>query len=112
MNLGAGEILLIAIFALIFFGPKRLPEIGRQVGRAIAEIRKLSRQFESEVRDAAEPFTREMREAIEPIPTQARDIERKAKEMIGMDEEHSTFTGPPRPPAETAPPAEEAPTSD
>jgi Tat protein translocase TatB subunit len=67
MNIGPGEILLLAIFALIFFGPKRLPEIGRQVGRAIGEIRRLSREFESEVREATEPFTREIRDAMHPM---------------------------------------------
>jgi Tat protein translocase TatB subunit len=108
MNIGPGEILLLAIFALIFFGPKRLPEIGRQVGRAVAQIRRLSREFESEVRDATEPFTREVRESMEPIANEAKEIERRARETIGMDTDHSTFTGPPRPPAATAPPAEES----
>lgn len=79
-NIGAPEIVLLAIFALIFFGPKRLPEIGRQIGRALAEVRRVSRDFEREVRDAAEPFEREL-----------RDAERVARDTYAMDDDHSRF---------------------
>lgn len=38
------------LFALVIFGPNRLPEIGRQVGKAIREVRKLSGSFQEEIR--------------------------------------------------------------
>lgn len=107
MNIGPGEVLLLAIFALIFFGPKRLPEIGRQIGRAMAEVRKLSREFESEVKQATEPFTREVRDALDPVADEARELERLAQGKIAMDADHSTFLGPPQPPIATAPAAED-----
>jgi len=109
MTLGAGEILLLAIFALIFFGPKRLPEIARYVGRAVAEVRKLSREFEAEVKQMTEPFTREIHEAIDPRMKEAHRLEAQARETIAMDADHSQFLGPPRPPVEAAPAAEDAP---
>ena len=34
-GLGAGEILIILVIAFLLFGPKQLPEIGRQVGKAV-----------------------------------------------------------------------------
>ena len=40
--LGFPEIVLILILALLIFGPKKLPEIGRTVGRGMAEFRKAS----------------------------------------------------------------------
>lgn len=91
VNLGAGEVLLLAILALIVFGPKRLPEIGKQVGRAVAEIRRVSREFEAEVRDVAEPFVREVREAAEPIEAEVREAEQLARRQYLMDDDHSTF---------------------
>ena len=39
MNLGMGEITLLIVLALVLFGPKRLPEMGRAAGRAIREFR-------------------------------------------------------------------------
>jgi Tat protein translocase TatB subunit len=49
-NLGWQEIMLIMVLALVIFGPKRLPEIGRQIGKAIREVRKVSGQFQEEIR--------------------------------------------------------------
>jgi len=40
MNLGFGEILLLLALALVLFGARRLPEVGRAVGSAVREFRK------------------------------------------------------------------------
>ena len=53
-SLGPAEILVILIVALIVLGPKRLPEAGRQVGKAIAEVRKWSQGFQDEIRSAVD----------------------------------------------------------
>ncbi|MGH9263391.1 MAG: twin-arginine translocase TatA/TatE family subunit [Acidimicrobiales bacterium] len=53
-SLGPAEILVILVVALIVLGPKRLPEAGRQVGRAIAEVRKWSQGFQDEIRSAVD----------------------------------------------------------
>jgi len=39
MNLGIGQIALLIVLALVFFGPKRLPELGRAAGNAIREFK-------------------------------------------------------------------------
>lgn len=39
LSLGAPELLLIGIVALVLFGPARLPELGRSLGRAMREFR-------------------------------------------------------------------------
>ena len=41
-NLGFQEILVILVIALIVFGPRKLPEIGKSLGRGIAEFKKAS----------------------------------------------------------------------
>ncbi len=51
-SLGPAELLVIAVFALIVLGPKRLPEAGRQVGRALAEVRKWSQGISDEMKSA------------------------------------------------------------
>jgi sec-independent protein translocase protein TatA len=38
-NIGLPEILIVLVIALIIFGPKRLPELGRSLGRGIREFR-------------------------------------------------------------------------
>ena len=49
-NLGPMEILVVLVVALIVLGPKRLPEAGRQVGRAMGEVRRWSQSMQAEVR--------------------------------------------------------------
>jgi sec-independent protein translocase protein TatA len=53
--LGPAEILVILVVALIVLGPKKLPEAGRQVGKAIAEVRKWSQGFQDEIKSAMDP---------------------------------------------------------
>lgn len=48
-NFGATEFIFIAIFALLIFGPKRLPEISRQLGRAMKEFRRATNEFREEL---------------------------------------------------------------
>src|SRR5437868_6231636 len=55
MSLGPGEILVVLLVALIVFGPKRLPEIGRQVGSAMRELRKMQESVRSELDSVMHP---------------------------------------------------------
>jgi sec-independent protein translocase protein TatA len=55
-SLGFGEILVILIFALIVFGPRRLPQMGRQVGKSLREFRRQAAELRAEVeQDLDEP---------------------------------------------------------
>ena len=48
-NIGPEEIILILVIALIVFGPKRLPEIGRTVGKSLREFRRASEDIRQEL---------------------------------------------------------------
>lgn len=64
-NLGFSELLLLLVFGLVVFGPQRLPEIARQVGRAVRELRRMSESVNSQIKEAfEEPDT----EAGRPFP--------------------------------------------
>jgi sec-independent protein translocase protein TatB len=49
MNLGFGEMAFIFMVALIIFGPKKLPEIGRQIGKALNEFKRASNEFKAQI---------------------------------------------------------------
>lgn len=49
MNLGFPEMMFIFLLALIIFGPKKLPEIGRQIGKALNEFRRASNEFKAQI---------------------------------------------------------------
>ena len=50
-NLGATEILLIALAVLLFFGAKKIPELMGGLGKGIREFKKASREIEDNVND-------------------------------------------------------------
>jgi len=56
-NLGPFELLAIFVVALLVFGPDKLPEMGRQVGKAVREFRKFQESMNSQVRDVLEPIS-------------------------------------------------------
>jgi len=49
MNLGFPEMIFIFFLALIIFGPKKLPEIGRQIGKALNEFKRASNEFRTQI---------------------------------------------------------------
>ena len=53
-TLGGPEIILILVVALIVFGPRRLPEIGKSMGKMLAEFRKASNDFKRTIEDELE----------------------------------------------------------
>src|SRR4030042_6556263 len=60
-GIGPGELLLILVIALIVFGPRRLPEIGRTLGKTIRDFRQASQdltvQLRGEIDSASEELT-------------------------------------------------------
>ena len=49
MNLGFSEMVFLFILALLIFGPKKLPEVGRQIGRFMNEFKRASNEFRSQI---------------------------------------------------------------
>jgi sec-independent protein translocase protein TatB len=46
-----GDSIFIFVLALVLFGPKKLPEIGRQVGKLLAEFRRASNEFKFQIQE-------------------------------------------------------------
>ena len=65
-NLGMADSLILMVLALVVFGPRRLPQIGRQIGKLMYEFRKASNDFkyqmEEELRNSEEADRRKQEE--------------------------------------------------
>lgn len=75
-GLGVPELAVIAGIAAILFGPKKLPEIGKSLGKTVKSFQQAAKEFESEVRTsaAAEPTAAETSNTetpVTPAPTSA-----------------------------------------
>ena len=56
-NIGWSEFLVIIALALVFFGPRRLPEIASQLGKGLREFRRALNEVKSELAQAGEDST-------------------------------------------------------
>ena len=48
-GVGLPEVTVILILALIIFGPKKLPELGKQLGKTLKSLKKASNEFQNEI---------------------------------------------------------------
>jgi Tat protein translocase TatB subunit len=65
-TLGGPELFLIFVVALIVFGPRKLPEIGKSLGKMMAEFRRASNEFRSTIENEVE--AEKIREAMRIEP--------------------------------------------
>ncbi len=65
MSIGPAEILVIFVVALLVFGPTRLPEVGRQVGKGVRELRKFQHTLRTDLEDV---LVEDVSDRAEPAP--------------------------------------------
>ena len=92
-NLGAGEIIVILVLALVFLGPKQLPEMASKLGKVIRDIRKATSDIKNEITlddSFRKPFE-DLRDAVTLHPDELRrreEIQRsveEAKKRVAAD---------------------------
>src|SRR5215207_9042248 len=55
-SLGPAEILVVLVIALLVFGPNKMPDIAKQVGKGFREFRRVQQHLKSELRDVVSEF--------------------------------------------------------
>ena len=104
-NIGMADTLILMVLALVVFGPRRLPQIGRQIGKLMYEFRKASNDFkfqmEEELRQSEEADRRKKEEeerkralAAAPHPPQIEQSATPAAESPITPAESSTHLSP------------------
>lgn len=73
-SLGISELLVIFVIVLVFFGPKRMPEVARSLGSAMREFRRSLNQIQRELEEAdpTRDIRRETRDILSRLPEEVR----------------------------------------
>jgi sec-independent protein translocase protein TatA len=78
-GIGLPEMAVILVVALLIFGPKKLPEIGRTMGKTLKSFQDASKEFEAEIKRGAAmdtPEEKPMEARLEPSePAQLVEVE-------------------------------------
>ena len=96
-SLGPAEILVVLVIALLVFGPDKMPEIAKQVGKGFREFRRVQQHLKSELRDVVSEFD---------SPSSTPSVEQQAVPMLPPKDD-----APDQPAAPVAPVAPAAPTA-
>ncbi len=92
--IGMQELIIIFVIALIVFGPRKLPQLGKSLGKSIAEFKRASNELRSTLEEEirVEETRREIMEPIESIGREAKAlVERAEKEAeAALDEPEPT----------------------
>jgi TatA/E family protein of Tat protein translocase len=70
------EIIMIFIVGLLLFGPRKMPQLGRSIGRALGEFRRASNEFKRTVEDEVAA------EEIRSVEKEIRDIKSAGNEFV------------------------------
>lgn len=85
-GLGAGEILVILIIAFLLFGPSQLPEIGRQVGKAIKGLKETADDLRSTVEPEINLIQREAKMVEQGLEASMKDAEEEINQAMNPNQ--------------------------
>jgi sec-independent protein translocase protein TatA len=91
LSVGWQEMVLIFVVALVLFGPKKLPELGRTLGKAITEFRRASSELRSTFEREMQSLERENESLKEVTSSYANDINNS---YHGYDSYDSNYDSP------------------
>jgi TatA/E family protein of Tat protein translocase len=86
-SIGMPELIIIFVIALIIFGPRKLPELGRSLGKSIAEFKRASNELKStleeEIRleEQKQSLDAAKASSVQPAATPAVPVEEPVRKM-------------------------------
>lgn len=92
-GLGAGEILIILVIAFLLFGPKQLPEIGRQVGKAVKGLKETADDLKKTVEPEINLIQQEMKTVEQDFQASMKEAEEEVNAITSSPGAAADKTG-------------------
>lgn len=82
LNLGGGEVFIVMLVVLMFFGSDKLPEIAKGLGKGLREINDAKEQIQNEIAKSTNGFAEEIRKHTEDIQSEIDKAGQSMKRQI------------------------------
>ena len=90
-GVGLPEVTVILILALLIFGPKKLPELGKQLGKTLKSLKKASNEFQNEIDQVMnEEDKEESPKSIESSQSNEFDQEKLDSENMNLSKKENS----------------------
>jgi len=90
-GVGLPEVTVILILALLIFGPKKLPELGKQLGKTLKSLKKASNEFQNEIDQVMnEEDKEESPKSIKSSQTNEIDQEKLDSENMNLSKKENS----------------------
>ncbi|HET7058233.1 MAG TPA: twin-arginine translocase TatA/TatE family subunit [Nitrospiraceae bacterium] len=93
-GLGAGEILIILVIAFLLFGPKQLPEVGRQVGKAVRGFKETADDLRKSVEPEINLIQQEVKMVEQDFQASMKEAEQDIENITKGEERTSDANAP------------------
>lgn len=90
MNFSFSEILFLVLLGLVLFGPKRLPEIARTMGKFVAEFKRASNEFQSQIHDEIRKL--ELEEHAKTFQSETAAIKAETNNILPPEEDPDSIS--------------------
>lgn len=87
-GLGMGELIVILIIALIFIGPKKLPELAKGLGKGIRDFQNAAKGFSDQMQETDEKPKPEALVAPKTPDADRQEVANAAEEVASKNEDH------------------------
>ncbi len=95
-DLGMQELIVIFAVVLIVFGPKKLPELARSLGKGVAELKKalngIKDQIDTEVKDVHDPLSKGLSDTFERVDLTGKIAKKKENNQPPLMEKRDDKT--------------------
>ena len=86
--IGVPELIIIFVVALIVFGPRKLPELGKSLGKGLAEFRRASNELKSTIEEEVRAIEADVPASSHTPPESKSDSRRASEANIRRSEYH------------------------
>jgi TatA/E family protein of Tat protein translocase len=99
-GISGGEILILLLLVLLLFGPSKIPEIARMLGKGMGEIRKMQGEINAEINRYSSDVDRDTKILQEDIDNLRRELDRRKSATEDKATAGGDLSGEPAPDAE------------